>query len=214
MAVAAPPWLIQQLFDNNGLLNADGTLEFYVAGQMTPQAVFLDGNGITGVNSITLDSSGRCSFWMTEGASYKVIQKDANGVTLTTTDDIDIPAAPVLAATPEIAAFEVLDARAPLTDELLGIYVFTDDVLFPVNFAGAQGQVIVANPTASFVAKIKRGATQVGTMTISTAGAFTFATTGGATITYTAGQAMTVYAPTVVDATLEGFAWTIPGSVI
>lgn len=57
-------------------------------------------------------------------------------------------------------------------------------------------------PTASFTMSIKDDGVEIGTVTVSTAGAFTFATTGGTAKSIAAGSVVEITAPASVDATI------------
>lgn len=72
-----------QLFNNQGVILANGTIETYQAGTSTPLATFTDSTGITTNGSIiTLDAYGRPpnEIWLQGGSSYKFIVKNSAGV--------------------------------------------------------------------------------------------------------------------------------------
>lgn len=84
------PWIDPQFFDSNGNPLSGGTLTFYAAGTTTLVQVFSDSTKITVLpNPLTLDSTGRTSTQVFFGAaSYKIVVKDVNGVTIRTADNV------------------------------------------------------------------------------------------------------------------------------
>jgi hypothetical protein len=98
---------------------------------------------------------------------------------------------------------------APASTEVILRHIFTQAVVFPGNFSGAQGRV-GTNPTATFAVDVKKNGSSIGTMSISTSGVFTFTTTSGAAQSFAAGDYMEWVGPTA-DATIANFAATLPG---
>lgn len=80
------------LIDDAGLPISGGTYSFYVAGTTTAKAVYLDEALTIPVTVITLDAAGRlgdadgdsADIYMPLGELYKIIVKDADGVTIRT----------------------------------------------------------------------------------------------------------------------------------
>jgi hypothetical protein len=93
----------------------------------------------------------------------------------------------------------------------MGGHMFLDEVLFPIDWDGADGEVQTA-PASSFTISIKKNDVEVGTVEISTAGAFTFDTTGGTTVTFTAGDKLTFIGPDSIG-TAADFTMTLEGTV-
>lgn len=82
--LAAP---YSELADANGAPLAGGKVYTYAAGTTTPQATYTDQSGVTPAsNPVILDSAGRATVWMS--GSYKIVVKDANDVTIRTTDNV------------------------------------------------------------------------------------------------------------------------------
>lgn len=80
-----PPEL--QFFDDDGEPLSGGFVYTYQAGTTTPKATFTDSTGNTqNTNPVELDASGRAPIWI-EG-SYKFVVTDADGATITTTDNV------------------------------------------------------------------------------------------------------------------------------
>lgn len=82
-----------QFFDNNGDPLTGGKLYTYAAGTTTPQATYTTSAGSTAwSNPIVLDAAGRVpssgEIWLTEGASYKFVLKDADDVLIATYDNL------------------------------------------------------------------------------------------------------------------------------
>lgn len=73
--------------DVNGVPLNGGKIYTYAAGTTTPKATYTDYTEVVpAANPIILDSAGRAAIWIT--GSYKFIVKDANDVTLYTTDNV------------------------------------------------------------------------------------------------------------------------------
>ena len=80
-----------QLFDNSGNVLTGGKIETYEAGTTTPAATYIDPIGNTfNSNPIIANASGRLSneIWLSVGATYKFVLKDANNVLIATYDNI------------------------------------------------------------------------------------------------------------------------------
>jgi hypothetical protein len=72
-----------QLFTNQGVILAGGSIASFQAGTTTPQPTYTDSTGVTSNGtSVTLDSSGRTTqeLWLTAGQPYKFIVYDSNSV--------------------------------------------------------------------------------------------------------------------------------------
>lgn len=87
---AIMPWIDPQFSDSNGAPLSGGTLTFYAAGTTFLTSVFSDSTRATPLaNPLTLDSSGRTATNIYfSAASYKIVLKDANGITIRTADGI------------------------------------------------------------------------------------------------------------------------------
>ena len=107
----------QQFFDADGLPLAGGKIFTYAAGTTTPATTYVDAAGVTAnTNPIILNSLGQADIWLLSTASYKYVVKDADDVTLFTTDNIAVTltvasfaAPPVIGdATPNSAFFTTI----------------------------------------------------------------------------------------------------------
>lgn len=98
----------------------------------------------------------------------------------------------------------------PTSSQLMWKFVADRDFTFPINFAGALGD-IGTNPTASFAMDVSANDTTIGTVTVSTGGVFTFATSGGTTKDINAGDYIEVTGPSSTDATAADIAFTLVG---
>lgn len=79
----------QQFFDANGNPLVGGKLYSYAAGTSTPLATYTDSTGgSANTNPVILDSRGEANVWLAS-ASYKLVLKDYNDVTIWTVDNID-----------------------------------------------------------------------------------------------------------------------------
>lgn len=87
---------------------------------------------------------------------------------------------------------------------------------FPANFASppSYGTCRVPPASGAQVYNVFKNASNVGTISISTAGIFTFATTGGAQITLNANDRFSVVAPSVIDPAIQGVSFTLVGTRI
>jgi microcystin-dependent protein len=76
-------------FDGDGAPLAGGKLYTYEAGTSTPKATYTTkAAGTANANPVVLDGDGYADVWLDTGG-YKFVLKDANDVTLWTTDNID-----------------------------------------------------------------------------------------------------------------------------
>lgn len=89
----------------------------------------------------------------------------------------------------------------PTSSKLLMQVTVPDNWTLPGNMTDSLGHV-GTNPTGSFVMDVAKNGSNVGTITISTAGAFTFATTSSNPVAFAAGDKLTVTAPSSTDATV------------
>ena len=109
----------------------------------------------------------------------------------------------------------------PAADTLYPVEAFDRTVYVPANFGPIfDGSVsygtLGVNPTSTAVFTLYQQVggtsppgTQIGTITISTAGAFTFASTGGAAIQFNKGDTLNALTPVSQDATLSSVSFTI-----
>lgn len=91
MSVKYSPFGNQQFVDENGDPAVGWKIYAYVAGSSTEQATYTDSTGNTAnANPIVLDALGKPAnqIWLTDGASYKFILKNASDVEKDTQDNI------------------------------------------------------------------------------------------------------------------------------
>jgi len=100
----------------------------------------------------------------------------------------------------------------PTTGEILYAVVVPRTLELAADLAGSYGY-IGTNPTASFAISVQDDGTEIGTITISAAGAFTFATDGGTAKTVAAGSRLEFVAPVTVDTTAAYILATLAGAV-
>lgn len=94
MAYVPISTIVPQFLDNQGDPLSGGTVEFYLAGTTTPTPVYADTSGTEAGTSIELNSAGRPDagqIWLNTAIIYKLVLKDASGVTVWTADDISPP---------------------------------------------------------------------------------------------------------------------------
>lgn len=92
MANFLAPVINDQQVDANGAPLSGGQIEVYLAGSSTPATTYSDQAGLVpNTNPITLNTLGlntQGAVWITGGAAYKYVIKNAAGVTLRTIDNI------------------------------------------------------------------------------------------------------------------------------
>lgn len=125
MTAYLPPVIFGQEFNANGDPLVGGLLYTYVAGTSTPQVTYTDAAGtVPNTNPIVLDASGRYSMRLGTGLSYKIVLKDADGITIRTEDNINDAAYDALnqfktdlSDTSDVAKGDALvGVKQPLTD--------------------------------------------------------------------------------------------------
>lgn len=114
---------------------------------------------------------------------------------------------------PGAQPYDVAIPIAGLPDDgaTLPVLTFTRAVSFAANFNGSAGTV-GTNPTGAVDFTVKKGATTIGTIHVTTGGVVTFTTTGGASVSFAGGDRLTITNPTPQDATLADAAFTISGT--
>ena len=103
-------------------------------------------------------------------------------------------------------------AASPAVNEVLAIYVVDVPVTIPANWSGSQAKLIGMQPTADFTLSIRKNSTtEIGTLSVNTAGVATFTTTDGTSKTLTTGDALSIHAPGVSD-TITNLTWLLRGN--
>lgn len=120
--------------------------------------------------------------------------------------------------------FEFLGGTAPVTNEIMGLFVAVRPMQIFADFDGtglgykqARGVTLGAPADGPFVITVFQNGVSavVGTITVAqTTGAFTFATTASAVINLAAGDFLVFQAQTAVDAAFINSTWTITGLVL
>ena len=98
---------------------------------------------------------------------------------------------------------------APTASETMLLYTATENITFPIDFAGSAGSV-GANPTAAMTFTVAVNGAAAGTIGISTGGAVSF--TAAAAVNLVAGDRLSVSAPAGVDATIANVSITLRGT--
>lgn len=209
MATSFAPILLQA-FDDYGALLSGGKLYTYEAGTTTPLATYQDLNGGTAnTNPVILNSAGRATVRVTNGTAYKFILKDSSDNIIVTLDNIIVGTA--ASASDQAYLVHMTYQGTPGAQGFMGGHLFTDAVMFPIDFDGAQGAV-QTNPASTFTVSVRKNDVEVGTAAISTAGAFEFDTTSHTTVSFSAGDKLTFIGPDLVG-TAEDFTISIEGVV-
>lgn len=128
-----------QYRDSLGGLLAGGSLTFTITATTTAKNVYSDKTlGTSLGNVITLDADGRHSedIWLAEDAAYRVVAKDADGVTVWTLDDVRSLDTSVSANLPD--ASDGTDGQVLKTDGTPGGWFFDDleDLPDPTGHSG------------------------------------------------------------------------------
>ncbi len=90
----------------------------------------------------------------------------------------------------------------PPVDAIIGRVFIGRDTVFAANFSGSAGKVIT-NPANIYTMTVWDDGTQIGTITISTAGLFTFATVSATSKTVTKGSLLELRGPATYDNLIE-----------
>lgn len=203
--------VLLQLRDELGAdVLSGGKIQTYEAGTTTPLATYTDLAGATlNANPVVLDSSGMATIRQTDGVAYKWVVSDSDDNVLWTRDNLTVGTAAGSSGTDYLV--HLSGEGTPGAQGFMGGHIFDDSVTFPIDFEGAQGAVRT-NPSTDFVISIQKNAVEVGTATISAAGAYTFATTGGTTVSYAAGDKLYFIGPDTVG-TAADFVITLTGAL-
>lgn len=103
-------------------------------------------------------------------------------------------------------------AASPAVNEVLAIYVVDVPLTIPADWSGSQAKLIGMQPGADFTLSIRKNSTtEIGTLSVNTAGVATFATTDGTSKTLTTGDALSIHAPGVSD-TITNLTWLLRGN--
>lgn len=208
MAVLFEPSLTR-VTDSNGNPVSGALLYFYTTGTTTPEAIYTTSAGsVEHSNPVVADSEGLFDpVFLTEATTYRAVLKTADGTTIWDADPI------VGSTSGEFSTYLVHLSfiGTPPAQGYMGGHKFLDAVLFPADFAGSAGEV-ETDPASDFVISVRKNDVEVGTITISLAGAFSFNTSGGSAVSFAVGDKLTFIAPDSVG-TAANFACTLEGAV-
>lgn len=201
---------ILQVFDDYGVILAGGKIETFAAGTTTPLATYQDLDGdIANTNPVVLDSAGKAVIRLTDGVAYKFDIYDSDDNLLDTIDDIVVGASN--SASGQAYLVHMTFEGTPGAQGYMGGHIFTDTVQFPIDFDGGIGAV-ETNPGSDFIISVRKNGVEVGTATISNAGAFTFASTSHAVVNCSSGDRLTFVGPSSVG-TAADFCMALEGTV-
>ncbi len=82
------PMVKARFFDSNGDPLSGGLVYTYIAGTSTPLATYSDQEVTPNANPVVLDSNGEADIILAAASTYKIILKDADGVTQWTVDNV------------------------------------------------------------------------------------------------------------------------------
>lgn len=206
---------LQQFFDNDGNPLAGGFVATFDGVTLDDRAVYTDTDGATPhENPIELDSSGRppSPIFYTQGASYNLVLKDADGVTLDTNLSFEVPDIDGGAAASTYFDIVFFKGGTPTAGELIYAEALGHDVNASANWAGSVGVTPTVPPDADYVITIKVNGATVGYATCSTLGTWTFSTVGAAPVGGITGDEVKYYAPADVG-TIEDIGLTLVWTV-
>jgi hypothetical protein len=113
------------------------------------------------------------------------------------------------------APYYSLQVRKPNSAEILFSLPIDYTVQFQGNFAGSRGDIDGVAPTATVTFQVLRNGSSVGTVVFPSGSVgrnlATFTTTGGAVVTFNPGDELAVQASVTVDATFQGFNFSLEG---
>jgi hypothetical protein len=190
--------------DINGAPLVGGFVYYYVADSDTPKDTYQDQGGtILNSNPIVLDERGMAIIWGVEGGIYRERVLDALGNEIY--DRVtQVPCACADSGDGSGDYYEVafFFTGEPGANQDVLVYNFSQDVSFADDFAGATPRITGTLPGSDIDLTITNVAaddteTDIGTMTITTAGVITITTT--VTPEFVAGGAMIVTAPADSD---------------
>lgn len=196
--------------DGNGNPISGAKMYFFLTETTTPQDAYTDGAElVVASNPVVADAEGMFDpVFLAPGINYRVRLTNATGSVVYY--DVD-PVAGTSVGGGETYLVLLTFIGTPPAQGFMGGHKFLDTVTFPINFAGALGSV-ESDPATDFVISVRKNDVEIGTVTISSAGAFTFATSGGNTVTFSPGDKLTFIAPDSAG-TAADFAVTFEGAV-
>jgi hypothetical protein len=180
--------VLQQHFDNLGDVLNGGSLYTYEAGT-TPNT-----------NPVVLNAYGRATVRLTNGVAYKLVLKDAEGVTLATEDNVIIGEADGDSESQLLVPLTYCGTPGALG--FMGGMAVTHTATFPVDFDGSFASV-QTNPGSNYVIAIRKNGVQVGMLTFDSAGTPEFTTTGGVTVAIAFGDEITFHGPASIGAAAD-----------
>lgn len=220
MAVSMPPWLFQQLFDNDGLILAGGQIFTYASLTTTPLATYTDATEtVAASNPIIADASGRTEIWLATNIAYTFVLKTTDGVTIKTIDDVIVnPLGDAAPPASQDIYFLDFDESPPTANQALFGATFRRPITFPANFLNS-GLALDVPPAIPFVATCRKNSTSyfngtvVGTLTVQANGTYAFATTDAVEVSVGIDDWLTWYGPATPDASAMRFRLTMVGFV-
>lgn len=183
-------------------------LFFYASGTSTLLATYADeGLTVANPNPMVANSGGMFSNIWLQPLNYKVVLEDANGDEVWTAD----PVVPFVDLDNDDVVYDlVFDLFTPANGQIYPIFNIVRNCYLPVNLLGAVGTV-ATNPTDAVTINILKDNVVIGTINVSTGGAVTY--TFANKIDFIPGDQFTLQFPNPADATMAGFAVTIPFTV-
>lgn len=195
MAVLFDPGVFS-INDTDGSIGVGWKVNFYRTGTSTRKNTYptrADADALTNANAnpVVAPSDGRLPpIWLLEDEEYKAVLTDENDVIKDTSD----PCLGLADSTVTLL-IPLCFIGTPSASQIIGAYSVERAATFPANFANATGGVATTNPGSDYVIKVKLNGSEIGTITISSAGAFTFATSGGTTQAIAPDDLITFAAP-------------------
>ena len=181
-------------------------LFFYASGTSTPLATYSDEDlTIPNSNPVVADSGGMFSNIWLQPLVYKVVLEDINGDEIWTAD----PVVPFIDLENDDVVYDlvVFLPGVPADGQVYPIFNIVRNCYLAVNLLDAIGSV-VTNPTGAVTINILKNNAVVGTINVSIPGAVTYTFVNQ--IDFIPGDQFALQFPNPADATMAGFAITIP----
>lgn len=181
-------------------------LFFYASGTSTPLATYADEDLTTpNPNPMVANSGGMFSNIWLQPLNYKVVLADNNGDEIWTAD----PVVPFVDLDNDDVVYDlvVFLPGVPANGQVYPIFNIVRDCYLPVNLLNAVGSV-VTNPTNPVTINVLKNNVVVGTINVSTAGAVTYTFVNK--VDFIPGDQFALQFPNPADATMAGFAVTLP----
>lgn len=217
-------YFLRYLKDRGGALT---DLEAMYVGRQIIAGLGLNGGGVLSAGDVTIDADVQAildEITTTQGAvlyraaaGWVPLLPGTAGQVLTTNGAAAGPTwEDAATVTTRQVGFQIV-GTAPTASEVLFSWspVVGETVVFPDDFVGSSYKKISSgtNPAATYTMVVKKNASTVGSIAISTSGVVTFATTGTTVSVIGGTDTIEVHAPVTPDAGALGYTFTFLGNI-